>query len=322
MRWVYVLILVYSSTVFGDAHFQYADCKVKEVIAVRSPVMFICRAADWSLVGPARLSVTLRGIEVPEHLASEAQRFLEESLMNSKRIRLDRIEMGSMFRLTCDVKVDGCDLSRTLVQKGWAIFKDVPIAPKVTETIRQPKVVLGPSPSVRSKTPIDGRNARITNWKSLLDQRVDVSSIQSSTPFREALERIRTCMNPPLPLMINWTDIQNNAFIGQDQPVGIDGLQNISLGQVLELLLNAVDGGKGQLAYATRGQILVIASKRSLGDSLNLRVYNLSELTSPRSTGYGMNSMGSMMGSNYGMSGSMTNNIGNMFSGSGSVSGR
>jgi hypothetical protein len=332
MRWVYALLVLYSSAVIGDTQFRYSDCKVKDVIAVRSPVIFICRVDNWDLVGPARLSVTLRGIEVPDNLASEAQRFLEESLMNSKIIRLDQIEMGSYFRLTCNVKTDGRDLSKTMVQKGLAKFKEVPVVTNIAESIGQPKVILGKSPSVQSNSQqIDGRRVRITNWKSLLDRPVDVSAIQANTPFRQALELIRTSINPPLPLMINWKDIQNNTFIGQDNPVGIDGLSNISLGQILELLLNAVDGGKGQLAFATRGQVLVIASKRSLGDPLNLRVYDLSELTSPRSTGYGMNSIGmngmnGMMGSNYGTAGSMGNNtmnsMGNLLSGPGSVIGR
>jgi hypothetical protein len=273
--------------------------------------LFICRASKESRFGPARLYVTVRGLEVPEAIPQESYGYLESILTHAQSIRLTHIEMSRLFRLTCDVQVDGKDLSQQLVSKGLAKRKEGPIlsvsSPLKTHPARETN---NPIPIQSNSVRLPGRGIRITDWKSLLDQPVDLSVIQSDTPFRQALEMIRTSIEPPLPMMINWNDIQGNAFIGPDHPVGIDGLRNFPIGQVLELLLNAVDGGKGQLAFATRGQILVIASKRSLGDSLNMRVYNVSELTSPRSTGYGMNQMGGQMGSGYGMAGSMGGQMG------------
>ena len=191
-----------SCSIIGETLPQNYDCTVKEILAIRSPVSFICRASDWSRVGPARLNVTIRGIDVPETILPESSAFLESILKRAQKIRLSNIEMASFFRLTCAVQVDGKDLSQLLVTKGFA-------------KLQESRPTIGPSQSVASATPVSlkpsptkptaaahsGRSVRITDWTSLLDQTVDLSSITPATSFRETLEQIRTSIEPAIPMM-------------------------------------------------------------------------------------------------------------------------
>jgi hypothetical protein len=120
-------------------------------------------------------------------------------------------------------------------------------------------------------------------------------------------------------MMINWNDLRQNAFIEETSPVGVDGFGRVGIGQALELICNAVDGGKGQVSFTQRGKVLIVASKQSLGNPKSLRVIDISELTAPQSTGYGMNGMsggyGSGSGSGYGSGNGSAGAAGNQLGG-------
>jgi hypothetical protein len=304
-----------SCSLIGDSLPQSSECTVKEILAIRSPVSFVCRASDWSRVGPARLNVTIRGIDVPESTSPDSSAYLETILKRAQKIRLSNIEMGSFFRLTCTVQVDGKDLSQLLVAKGFAKLQESkpPIGPAQSVASSTP-VSLKPSPTKLPAAAHSGRSVRITDWTSLLDQTVDLSSITPATSFREALERIRTSIEPALPMMINWNDLRQNAFIEETSPVGVDGFGRVEIGQALELICNAVDGGKGQVSFTQRGKVLIVASKQSLGNPKSLRVIDIGELTASPSTGFGMNGMSGGYGSGSGMTGSMGNQLGGAMS--------
>ncbi len=293
-----------------------SDCKIKEILAIRGPNSFVCRAADGSRFGPARLFVTIRGIDAPESVSPQSLAFLDSILNNAQTIRLSNIEMASFFRLTCSVEVDGKDLSQILVSKGVAQFHQSESLPvpsvSVPDSLGRSAVSIHACPPRSSPA----RNVRLTDWKSLLDQTVDLSRIMPDTPFGNALEQIRTSIQPPLAMMINWNDLRQNAFIEPSSPVGLDGLKRIDIGTALELICNAVDGGKGRVSFTQRGKVVVVASRESLGDPKTLRIIDISELSAPKSTGYGMSPMfggyGSSTGSGYGMAGSIGNQIGGM----------
>ena len=304
-----------SCSLIGDSLPQSSDCTVKEILAIRSPVSFVCRASDWSRVGPARLNVTIRGIDVPETILPESSAFLESILKRAQTIRLSNIEMASFFRLTCAVQVDGKDLSQLLVTKGFAKLQESrPLIDPAQSVASSTPISINPSPITRPTASHSGRSVRITDWTSLLDQTVDLSSITPATSFREALERIRTSIEPALPMMINWNDLRQNAFIEETSPVGVDGFGRVGIGQALELICNAVDGGKGQVSFTQRGRVVIVASKQSLGNPKSMRVIDISELTAPQSTGFGMNGMSGGYGSGSGMTGSMGNQMGGTMS--------
>jgi hypothetical protein len=305
-----------SCSLIGESLPQDSECAVREIVAIRSPVSFVCRASDWSRVGPARLSVTIRGIEVPENSAPQTQRVLEELLTHAGAVRLCHIEMGSFFRLTADVEVDGKNLAGILTAKGLAKKMVAPEIVKVPAAATMPSPEMKVTP-VRGQHPAElpsGTRVVVTDWKTLLDRPVDLSSITPATPFREALERVRTSIEPALPMMINWNDLRQNAFIEETSPVGVDGLGRMGIGQALELICNAVDGGKGQVSFAQRGRVVVVASKKSIGNLKSLKVIDIGELTAPQSTGFGMNGMSGGYGSGNGMAGSVGNQLGGTLS--------
>ncbi|NLH15427.1 MAG: hypothetical protein GX455_02500 [Phycisphaerae bacterium] len=309
-----------SCTGIEPAH-QDSGCVVKDVISVCSPISFVCRASDWSRVGPARLTVTIRGLEVSETAPAQSKLILEEGLARASSIRLSNIQMNSYFRLIADVEVDGKDLAGILIHSG-SVRKAIPSDNSTKSSPAQTEVTTGREISTRSASiPISGSGpsgvrAIPTNFRALLDRSVDLSSITPETSFRDALDRIRTSVEPALPMMINWNDLRENAFIDETSPVGLDGLRRIDIGTALELMCNAVDGGKGRVSYMQRGRVLVVASRTSLGNPKTLRIIDVSELTAPKSTGYGMNSTYGGYGSNsspgYGMSGSLGNQLGQM----------
>jgi len=309
--------LLSSCSMIGETLPQNTDCKISEILAIRSPMSFVCRASDWSRVGPARLIVTIRGIDVPESTSPESSAFLESILKRAQTIRLSNIEMGSFFRLTCTVQVDGKDLSQMLVTKGFAKLQEsrpttLPSIPAGPST----PVSLKPSPALPHKPAAIPSGTRVipTDWQSLLDRQVDLSSITPNTPFREALERVRTSIEPAIPMMINWNDLRQNAFIEENSPVGVDGFGRVGIGLALELICNAVDGGKGQVSFSQRGKVVIVASKKSLGNPKSMRVIDISELTASPSTGFGMNGMSGGYGSGSGMTGSMGNQLGGTMS--------
>lgn len=319
MRFLIILMILPGTVAAQSVSSGDRECLVKEVVAVRSPQSFICRASEWPRVGPARLFVTLQGIEINPDLSSQAQAELQARLGQARSIRLRNIEMGSYFRLTADVEVDGKNLAGILTTKGLAKKIVVPESVKVavpagaaiaTRSEVKATSVLGHSPA---ETPSRTKVIR-TDWTTLLDRRVNLSSITPATPFRDALEQVRTSIEPALPMMINWNDLRQNAFIEETSPVGIDGLGWIGIGHALELICNAVDGGKGEVSFIQRGRVLVVASKQSLGNPVSMRVIDIGELTAPQSTGYGMNGMSGGSGSGYGTAGSIGNQLGGTMS--------
>ena len=319
MRLLIILLVLPGTVAAQSVSSGDRECRVKEVVAVRGPQSFICRASEWSRVGPARLYVTLQGIEINPDSSSQAQAELQTRLSQARSIRLRNIEMGSYFRLTADVEVDGKNLAGILTAKGLA--KKI-VAPEIVKIATPTGAATATGPQVKV-TPAQGHNPAVipsrtkvvqTDWMTLMDRPVDLSSITPSTTFREALEQIRTSVEPALPIMINWNDLRQNAFVEETSPVGVDGLHHVGIGQALELICNAVDGGKGQVSFIQRGRVLVVASKKSLGNPVSMRVIDVSELTAPQSTGYGMSGMSGGSGSGYGMTGSMGNQAGGMMS--------
>jgi hypothetical protein len=317
---LFIILLALPGLVTAQA-FSSRDreCNVKEVVAVRGPQSFICRASEWPRVGPARLYVTLQGIDIIPDLSSKAQAELQTRLQQARSIRLRNIEMGSFFRLSADVEADGKDLAEILTAKGLAKKTAAPgivktAAPASEAVVARPEIKVAGAQGPNPAGPASGTKVIVTDWKSLLDRPVDLSSITPVTPFREALERIRTSIEPTLPMMINWTDLRQNAFIEETSPVGVDGLGRMGIGQALELICNAVDGGKGRVSFMQRGRVVIVASKQSLGNPKSLRVIDIGELTAPQSTGFGMNGMSGGYSSGSGMSGTMGNQPGGALS--------
>ena len=79
------------------------------------------------------INIRVAGIDTPElrakcdvekQLAISAKLFVQNELMFAKRIDLLNIKRGKYFRIVADVEVDGKDIGKLLLDKGFAVEYD------------------------------------------------------------------------------------------------------------------------------------------------------------------------------------------------------
>ena len=148
------------------------------------------------------------------------------------------------------------------------------------------------------------KNTLQAEWKSFADTRARIEPAQDSdarrrtdeavskeldkssyvfefTPnmsFAEAIEQIKHCVEPPLPIVVIWKDLYDNADIDRTTPIDMDEISGISPGTALRLLLASVSGGYDRLDYVIEDGIIMIATVESLPDQFETRVYDISDL--------------------------------------------
>jgi len=96
--------------------------------------------------------------------------------------------------------------------------------------------------------------------------------------FAEAIERIKHCVEPPLPIVVIWKDLYDNDEIDRTTPINMDEISGVSPGTALKLLLASVSGGYDRLDYVVEDGVIIIATVESLPDKLETRVYDISDL--------------------------------------------
>jgi type II secretory pathway component GspD/PulD (secretin)/tetratricopeptide (TPR) repeat protein len=111
-----------------------------------------------------------------------------------------------------------------------------------------------------------------------LDQIIDLSELTPETSFSEAIEQIKTSVEPPLKIFINWRDLLDKADIDQTTPINMDAISAVSLSTALELLLGAVSSGTANLGYAVQNGVITIATTGSLPSKLETLVYDVTDL--------------------------------------------
>ncbi len=188
------------------------------------------------------------------------------------------------------------------------------IGPVVEKTVLPTKPTIASSsmgPLLTSSPPsaMDGRGPvrRPINPSYALQGAVtsDVSSITSDTTFEEALEIVRTSVDPPLPLVVMWRDIEENGLIERTKAIGIEGLGNgTSLRQVLKLVLSAASDEGAELEYVVEGGLITIATEAlGLGKRYSSQVYDVSELLAAPAMGGGRGGRGGFGQGGFGQGG-------------------
>ncbi|MHC5165106.1 MAG: hypothetical protein ACYSOI_07150, partial [Planctomycetota bacterium] len=107
---------------------------------------------------------------------------------------------------------------------------------------------------------------------SILDREIDFSSLTTDTAFEEAVDLIRNSATPPrnsatppLPVVVLWSDLSENAFIEKDQPIGVDRLGVMKLGAGLRAITRSLWGiGITSVDFIVEDGVITIASKESL----------------------------------------------------------
>ncbi|MCD4831579.1 MAG: hypothetical protein K8R02_07225 [Anaerohalosphaeraceae bacterium] len=111
-----------------------------------------------------------------------------------------------------------------------------------------------------------------------LETLVDLSALGPDTVLDEAIEIIRTAVDPPLKITVRWRDLEENGYIEPDTVIGTRGINGISLGKGLKELLDSVSGGIVKIDYAVEDGVITIATKESLPAQLVPRPYDITEL--------------------------------------------
>ncbi|HNS20342.1 MAG TPA: hypothetical protein PKH24_07570 [Sedimentisphaerales bacterium] len=127
------------------------------------------------------------------------------------------------------------------------------------------------------------------------------ASFTRDMPLSEAIDILRTCTTPPLPIIVLWRDL-DSAGIYQDTAIGIDGIPGLRLRQYLDTLVSSLSAGaSAKVGYTVHQGLITIATTSALpGSRMIARVYDISDLTSPPSMPFGPMGFGNMGYGNYG----------------------
>lgn len=142
------------------------------------------------------------------------------------------------------------------------------------------------SPKARSRSFQAGRQresaGRINSAavRYQLKKTVDISSLTFHTPFSEAIEILSRSTKPPLNIVVLWRDLSENAFIGPTTPIMMEGVPQARLETGLKLVLRAVSSTGGQLGYAVRDGLIIVATNESLLTKMVTRIYYIRDLAS------------------------------------------
>jgi hypothetical protein len=108
------------------------------------------------------------------------------------------------------------------------------------------------------------------------------SSFRPDMSFAQAIDILRHSTSPPLNIAVLWKDLEENADIYRDTPIGIDGLSKVSLRMHLKFLLMGVSGGSPvKLGYIVDDGVIIIGTRESLPVKMKARVYDVTDLVAP-----------------------------------------
>lgn len=314
---IFVVLLVLHLPLIATAAAQYSDCRVERLITVHSAGSFTCKPSGWQGIGPVRLRVQVAGIKLKEDdligdqakdKTQQPRDFTAAKLEAAGSIELKNIQMRNYFRVIADVYIDGQSLADQLIEAGLA-----------DRVIPEPQIVgNGPRPGDRDRgegRPVDwwrryaqrggmprpdreegGHKAMRpkggmkghrphkqptqVSFTGLLRLRTDLSELRADMTFQEAIDYLRGKTVPPLPITVMWPDLEENAFVDQDKPIGVDGFGVMELRKALQIILKSVSvGSPSELEYVVDGGIITIATKQ-MGLSLRKyqEVYHLDEI--------------------------------------------
>ncbi|MBN1360534.1 MAG: hypothetical protein JW993_08080 [Sedimentisphaerales bacterium] len=174
------------------------------------------------------------------------------------------------------------------------------------------------SPTVRPAPPQQVRPA--PGFRPAQPMLQTPASFTPDMPIERAIQILRYSTQPPLNVVVLWRDLEENAGIDKTTPIGIDGLQGVRLRQCLESLLTSLSAtAPTAVTYVVNHGVITIGTIEALPKPKRVtRVYDISDLVAPPSTGMGFGMMGGMMpGMMPGMMGGMMPGYGGMLGGYG-----
>ncbi|MEN6577642.1 MAG: hypothetical protein ABFD90_14960, partial [Phycisphaerales bacterium] len=180
----------------------------------------------------------------------------------------------------------------------------IPYADEITYPKDWREIIQRPTRKPDAPFQLDEANSQIYDQ---LDQTVDLSAITTTTPASEAFDILRNSVTPPLNLVVLWRDLYENANVEPTTGVDFDGPASARLGTALESMVAALSDPlypENPVDYVVNRGVVTVATRDGLPrKKLETRVYDVSDLVSPPSTGQNMMGGGMMGGMGGGMMG-------------------
>ncbi len=111
----------------------------------------------------------------------------------------------------------------------------------------------------RSVAPASPESMKIREQLSTI---VDVSSLTPGMPFSEAVELLKNAVEPPLPIVVLWKELQQFSGIDSTTAIEMDGPSSIRLETALKMVLEAVSGGqRPAVSYQIDNDVVVVRLK-------------------------------------------------------------
>ncbi len=134
-------------------------------------------------------------------------------------------------------------------------------------------------PYTKSNSENQSRQTSKPVYKQVKGVTSNPSTFTPSMSFSEAIDILRNSTRPPLNIVVLWKDLEGNADIYRDTPIGMDGVSKVPLRTHLKLLLMSVSGGGVEkLGYVIEDGVITIATQGSLPKKMVARIYDITDL--------------------------------------------
>ena len=140
--------------------------------------------------------------------------------------------------------------------------------------------------------PLSSDNPADAATEKQLDEVVSLLGLQPEMTFVDALEIIKNSVNPPLKIIVNWRDLEDNAGVDQQALARMDAISSVPVRKAVDLLLEKVSGASAELGFVVTNGIIAIATRDSLPGRYENRVYDIAEIMSAGLRGMGQGDSG------------------------------
>ncbi len=267
------------------------------------------------LINQGQSRFTLELAEEKRQKAAETQKILKEQMETDKAMRIDELMTNSkdyikqqryeeaLGQLESLLAIDPLN-DRALIQKqmledtiGYrkqleveretsrervdvlldAEKAGIPYAEEMKHPKNWREIISRPTRRVEGVLGTDPANMAVMEQ---MDEVIELLELTPETTFGETIEILKNSVDPPLRVFVNWRDLYEVAEIDQTTPINMDAIPAIPLRTAMELLLDAVSSEFAELGFIVRDGIVTIATKDSLPSTMEIEVYDVTQLVS------------------------------------------
>ncbi len=111
-----------------------------------------------------------------------------------------------------------------------------------------------------------------------LEKIFDLSELHPEMHFADALDVLKSSVEPPLNVYVFWNDLYNEADVDRTSPINIDSTAKVPLKMAFNLLLDSVSAGFGDLTYVVADGLIYIGPKKLLRKKVKTSVHRISDV--------------------------------------------